>query len=181
MTGAGGGGAARIGVTLIVSPREPDFVGGGPGEPFYVGPNPFPEPIPVPLPELGGWFIHVVIINTQGHAWRVTKAVFRSSQGVEEPAIRPEAFALGPCTPNPFWGTTSIAYALPSSGHVRLEIYDLTGRRVRMLVDDPVAPGIHQARWDGRDDTQQPVATGIYYARMASGPYRGTARIILLR
>jgi hypothetical protein len=181
MTGAGGGGSARIGLTLIVSPRESDFVSGGPGEPFYIGPNPYPEPIPVPLPELGGWFIHVVIVNTQGHAWRVTKAVFRSAQGVEEPAIQPDAFALGPCTPNPFWGTTAIAYALPSSGHVRLEIYDLTGRRVRMLADDAVAAGVHQAHWDGKDDAQQPVAAGIYYARMASGPYRGTARVILLR
>ena len=182
MSGAGAGGAARIGATLIVCPREENPVSGGPGVPLYIGPNTYPEPIPVPLPETGGWFIHVVIVNTQGHACRVSKIAVREPQGVgEDPAVRPEVFALGPCTPNPFWATAAIAYALPSSEHVRLEIYDLTGRRVRTLVDDAVAPGIHQALWDGRDDARKPVAAGIYYARMATAQYRGTARIILLR
>jgi len=181
MSGAGGGGAARIGITLIASPRESDVISGGPGEPFFVGPNPWPEPVRVPLPELGGWFIHVMIMNMQGHACRVTRAVIRTSQGVAEPAAPPETFALGPCTPNPFGGTTTIGYALPTSGHVRLAIYDLTGRRVRMLVDDPVAAGRHKARWDGKDDVRHPVAAGIYYARMTSGSYQAAARVILLR
>jgi hypothetical protein len=182
MGGAGGGGSARIGVTLIVSPAEAHPGSGGPGIPVYHGPNPYPDPVSVPIPELGPWFIHVVIVNTSGHAERITKiAVHGPAGAVDQDGALVGTFALGRCTPNPFWTMTEITYALATRERVSLALYDLTGRRVRTLLDEDVAPGVHRTTWDGRDDQAQRVAAGVYYVKLvASGDERST-RIVLVR
>ncbi len=182
MTGAGGGGAARIGATLLVCPREADPGGGGPGVPVYHGPNLWPEPIRVPLPEPGPYFLHVVLVNMSGHAHRTTRIVVSQPTGaVEHEPLLPATLALGPCTPNPFWTSTRIAYSLPAPQRVTVAIHDVVGRRVRTLVDGDVAAGFHTVTWNGRDDRNRPVATGIYCATMTTKGYRGTARLVVLR
>jgi len=182
MSGAGGGGAAQIGATLLVCPREEDPGSGGPGVPVYHGPNLWPDPIRVPLPEPGPYFIHVVLVNMSGHAHRTTRVIVSLPTGdVEHEALLPAAFALGACTPNPFWASTQISYALPALDHVTVAIYDIAGRCVRTLLDGDVAAGFHKVTWNGRDDRDRPVAAGVYCVRMTSAGYRGTARLILLK
>jgi len=68
--------------------------------------------------------------------------------------------------PNPFNPMTTIEYELPKSAHVRLVIYDLAGRRVRTLVDTKKQAGHFQTTWDGTDELDTPVATGMYICRM---------------
>ena len=180
--GAGSGNPVRIGLTLIVCPAEADPGSGGPGMPIYHGANPYPDPVRVPLPEMGGWFIHVVIVNASGHAHRFTQVAVREPSAIPGPEDAPRALlALGPCTPNPFSQATTIAYAVPQQGRVRVEVYDVTGRGVRTLLDDDVAPGWHTLSWDGRNDRQQPVAAGIYYVSLASAQGDKRARIVVLR
>ncbi len=182
MGGAGGGGNARIGATLIVCPAEANPGSGGPGIPVYHGPNPYPDPVRVPIPEPGPWFIHVVIVNMRGHAERITRiAVHNPPSAVEPQGALPEAVALGPCSPNPFWTTTEIAYALPTWDRVRLEVFDVAGRRVRTLADGMGVPGVHRMSWDGLDDQARPVAAGVYYAKLATSRLERTVRIVLLR
>jgi hypothetical protein len=68
--------------------------------------------------------------------------------------------------PNPFTETTTISYRLPSTGHLRLVIFDAAGRRVRLLVDEPQQGGDHDALWDARDDAGRALATGAYFYRL---------------
>ena len=85
-------------------------------------------------------------------------------------------FALEPNFPNPFTTSTTLRYVLPEAAHVRLDIYDLLGRRVATLADGPAEPGRYEQRFhaDG-------LANGAYVARLTAGPHTATQRITLLR
>ena len=58
-----------------------------------------------------------------------------------------------------------LRFSVPKTSHVRLEMYDARGRRVRGLIDQDAAPGTFDAHWDGRDDSGAPVSRGLYFAR----------------
>ncbi|HNT52599.1 MAG TPA: carboxypeptidase regulatory-like domain-containing protein, partial [Candidatus Syntrophosphaera sp.] len=83
--------------------------------------------------------------------------------------------------PNPFNPETTISYALKSPGHMRLEIYNSRGQRVRILIDALQPSGFHDVVWNGRDDAGQAVASGVYYCRMRCGEYQSTRKMLLLQ
>jgi hypothetical protein len=80
----------------------------------------------------------------------------------------PETFELLGNYPNPFNPVTEITFAAPRSGHVRLEIFNIIGQRVRTILDETVAAGRKAVTWDSTDDNGQPVASGIYYCRLST-------------
>jgi subtilisin family serine protease len=87
---------------------------------------------------------------------------------------------LFPGVPNPFNPRVALAFALPSSGPVRLEIYDVSGRRVASLIDRPMDPGTHTAVWNGIDDAGHRVASGVYFVRLnACGQTRRTKAVLM--
>ncbi len=89
---------------------------------------------------------------------------------------------LAPAAPNPFNPTTVLRYTVRERARVRLVVYDVAGRRVRVLVDGERAPGVpHAARWDGRDDRGRPVASGVYFARLVAGRDVVTRKLVLLK
>ncbi len=84
--------------------------------------------------------------------------------------------------PNPFNPTTTIRYALSIPGRVSLRIYDVNGALVRTLVDDSrKSVGSAQAVWDGRDDRGVPVASGVYFYRIATPSLTATKKMVLLK
>ena len=93
----------------------------------------------------------------------------------------PEQFALEQNYPNPFNPTTRIEFALPEQTHVRLRIYDVMGREVTTLVDEPVEAGAYQAEWDGRNAAGQPVASGPYLYRIEAGAFIEAKTMTLLK
>jgi hypothetical protein len=89
---------------------------------------------------------------------------------------------LHPNTPNPFNPTTRIAFELPHAGIVRLEVFDLAGRRVGTLVGGRrYDAGPHEALWDGRDESGVAVASGVYLYRLRVGDHAITRRMVLLK
>lgn len=68
--------------------------------------------------------------------------------------------------PNPFSTQTTINYRLTQSGRVTLIIYDLSGRKIFMLVDDFRPAGIHTVHWDGRDNLGRKVSSGVYICKL---------------
>jgi hypothetical protein len=83
--------------------------------------------------------------------------------------------------PNPFNQATVISFSLAEEGRVALAIYDVSGRRVRTLVDGSLGRGVHRAVWDGRDDRGRRTGMGIYLCCLeeADGS-RLTRKIMLL-
>jgi len=93
----------------------------------------------------------------------------------------PAVFALGPGSPNPFRHATVLRYQLPKASPARLDIFAVTGRRVRALVGGELPAGYHSASWDGLDDKGHPVSSGIYLARFRAGSFEESRRISVLR
>ena len=89
-------------------------------------------------------------------------------------------FELGQNRPNPFRGSTSIAYTLGSTAPAALTVYDISGRVVRTLVDGIVPAGEHAVVWDGRDDAGRTVPSGIYLVRIRSEAGVQTRKMIVL-
>lgn len=84
-------------------------------------------------------------------------------------------------SPNPFNPLTTISYALGVAGRVELAVYDLQGRRVRVLIDETIEAGLHAVAWNGRDDQGSPVASGVYFARLTVDGGVVTQRMALLK
>ena len=95
--------------------------------------------------------------------------------------VRPVAFSLAPAMPNPVWGSTRITYGLASDSRVALEIYDVTGRRVRTLLDATHPAGEYTASWDGADDSGRRVAAGVYLYRLRADGFVSTRRLVVIR
>lgn len=91
--------------------------------------------------------------------------------GVEEPDIAvgtADDYELIHNYPNPFNPVTNIGFRISDFGFVRLEVYDLNGRKVATLLAGEMPPGAHEVQWDGRNDRGEAVATGVYLYRMAA-------------
>lgn len=101
--------------------------------------------------------------------------------GSEGAPLQPTAFALDPGYPNPFAAQTTISYRLDARGAATLEVFDLLGRRVRVLVDGEQLAGPHAATWDGRDGAGRLVANGVYLVRLRTGDASATRRVSVLR
>ena len=92
----------------------------------------------------------------------------------------PQSFTLGQNYPNPFNPGTLIPYAPSEMGHVRLEVYNLVGQRVAVLVDEQQSAGDHAVAWDARDGSGQGVSAGVYLYRLTVGDRGATRRMVLL-
>jgi hypothetical protein len=99
------------------------------------------------------------------------------SVGVEDdsPAGR---VALTSARPNPFRTGSTISYSIGRAGRVRLNVHDLSGRRVCTLTDGILAVGDHTARWTGRDDAGRVLAAGVYFVRLESAKTVVTRRVV---
>jgi hypothetical protein len=75
--------------------------------------------------------------------------------------------------PNPASGASSFRFSLPVGGPVRLELFDVSGRRVRELAKQEMSAGIHELSWDGRDADGVHAASGVYFARLSWAGARG--------
>jgi hypothetical protein len=94
----------------------------------------------------------------------------------------PDVYSLGENYPNPFNPTTSVSYEVPGpGGRVKIGVYDVRGRLVRMLVDEEKAPGSYTVRWNGRDEGGKVVASGVYIVRMRAGAFGASKKILLLK
>jgi hypothetical protein len=90
--------------------------------------------------------------------------------------------ALHSLHPNPFHGTAAIEFTVAAPSHAALEVFDVRGRRVAVLVDRPLAAGAHRAWWNGRDGGGLAVAAGVYFCRLTvAGAPAGARRLVLLR
>jgi hypothetical protein len=101
----------------------------------------------------------------------------------ESPGIGLNTFAdeLRGNYPNPFGEETTIAYTLSGEREVKIEIYDVLGRRVRRLVGETQAAGLHRVRWDGENRYGTPVGSGVYFYRIKAGDFVETRKMVLVR
>jgi hypothetical protein len=107
---------------------------------------------------------------------------FGSPTGVEDApeAARP-GIRLRPAYPNPFHAEATISFDLARSAEGVVAVFDVQGRKVRELHRGILPAGHHRVRWDGRNESGSPVASGSYFYRLESGDVRLTRRLVLAR
>ena len=77
-------------------------------------------------------------------------------------------FRLLENSPNPFKSQTAIRYSLPAEGKILLQIYNITGRSVKTLVNANMKPGVYSVIWNGKDEQGNKVASGVYFYTIKS-------------
>lgn len=82
--------------------------------------------------------------------------------------------------PNPFNPDTFFRFKVPRPSEVKLHIFNLSGQLVRTLVNDDLPQGVHQRRWNGRNNAGYPIASGVYLYRLQMGEkvYNGRVQMI---
>jgi len=93
----------------------------------------------------------------------------------------PLEFRIGRAFPNPFNPATSIRLSVPRPGHVRVDVYNLRGERVRTLWNAELATGSHTLDWDGRDARGGAVASGVYLVRVEGFDTIDLQKVVLLK
>ncbi len=83
--------------------------------------------------------------------------------------------------PNPFNPTTNIAFEIKDAGLVSIDVYDIRGRKVRTLTNDNFTAGRHSVVWNGIDDNDQSVASGVYFYKLTSGDFQATNKMIMMK
>ncbi|MCZ6766885.1 MAG: M1 family aminopeptidase, partial [bacterium] len=83
--------------------------------------------------------------------------------------------------PNPFNPRTTISFETGVAGPVRVVVYDSRGARIRGLMDSVTPPQFHQISWDGRNDSGQDVASGVYFVRVETRQAVDVRKAILLK
>nr|MBN2276207.1 hypothetical protein [candidate division Zixibacteria bacterium] len=93
----------------------------------------------------------------------------------------PTEFRLNQNHPNPFNPTTTIAYDIPASAHVRIDIVNILGQKVATVVDEVKSAGSYQVVWNGMADNGARVSSGIYLCFMQAGDYVETRKMMLMK
>ena len=98
----------------------------------------------------------------------------------EESAL-PKAQALRQNYPNPFNPSTAISFTVATRGPVELSVFDLLGRRVRILTEGPRPAGQHTVVWDGTDEKGRAAGAGMYVYRLRSTGFVQTRKMVLVK
>lgn len=126
-----------------------------------------------------------VVISDQRDTVAVNWQVLVGTTGVNErDESLPKTFALQQNFPNPVRSATAmtvIPFQIPQPTTVVLAVYDLLGRRVRLLEQGVKPAGFHRVMWDGLDASGVGVENGIYFVRMQAGAFTAKQKIMVMR
>jgi hypothetical protein len=123
--------------------------------------------------------------NTSTYFLEVTDACEDPNTTTFDPA-----FEFGPAAsktqlagnaPNPFSGQTTVEFDLAERSRVTVAVYDMMGRKVATLVDGVRSAGPHAVGWNGRSDSGQDLASGVYLLRMKADQQSETRRMTIIR
>lgn len=127
----------------------------------------------------------------EGHSngsWRahldealITFFPFGSVSVADELTSLPTQFKLRQNYPNPFNPSTTLRYELPIPSDVVITVYDIVGRHMTNLSETHQPAGSYSIKWNGMDDSGNPVSTGVYLAKLEAGDFQKTIKMVYLR
>ncbi len=98
--------------------------------------------------------------------------------GLEEIPIR---YELSQNYPNPFTNNTTIQYAISKTTHVKLSVFDVSGRLIKVLAEGVHNPSYYNVNWNGKDNSGRKVSRGVYFYRLEAKGYITSKKLIFLR
>lgn len=106
----------------------------------------------------------------------VYKRISRVTSKEKDESSIPEKIHLSQNYPNPFNPSTTIRFTLNTRQKIKLQVFDVLGRRVDVLIDGILSPGRYEKTFNGKN-----LASGVYFYRLDAGGYVKTKKMILLR
>lgn len=114
-----------------------------------------------------------------------TTLVHVYSQGVTGifPSENPNLIESADLTgyPNPFNGRVELKFEIPKKSHTDLSIYDLQGRKITQLVNEQLLKGVHLTSWNGADQQNRQVASGVYFAILKGNGFHKTFKLFYVK
>jgi hypothetical protein len=101
--------------------------------------------------------------------------------GVKEQEEYPKVLNLVSNFPNPFNPSTTIKYEISQISQVKVVIYDMLGREIRVLDSGIKAQGIHSIIWNGVNESNVPIGAGVYFYQIQAGDIVETKKMVLLK
>ena len=123
------------------------------------------------------WVTAVDLSGLESESSSIVSAVLSS----EDELGMPTEFALKQNYPNPFNPSTQIQYALPSETRVVISIYDITGRKVRTLVNEVQSAGYRTVMWNATNEIGRPVSAGMYIYTIQAGDFIQNRKMVLMK
>ncbi len=134
------------------------------------------------------------VMDDEGHLWlgsdyggvmkwdssSLPPASPTSTEG-ESGGGEPQSFHLFQNHPNPFNGETHIAFHLPRTERLSLEVFSLTGQSVATLMEGVYPTGRYQIPWDGRDDRGNSAGSGMFFYRLTTATLKSTRTMVLVK
>ncbi len=93
----------------------------------------------------------------------------------------PRDFAVEQNYPNPFNPSTMIEFSVPTPTHAKVEVFNLLGERVNVLIDRYLPAGRYNVTWQGDDQLGRTTASGIYFYRVSAGDFTVTRKMMLVK
>jgi hypothetical protein len=139
----------------------------------YMGDN-------IDITSIGNKLFPVWMDNSTGlyQIWSVPIEILSVGVDEENDTFSPVEFELKQNYPNPFNPTTNIEFNLPQNSDVTLKIYDLTGREIIVLIDEPKNAGNHKIRFDA---ASYKLSSGVYFYTLTANGFTQTKPMMLLK
>ena len=138
-----------------------------------------PEVIVYNTPSPGHYIWKVVAFTNPDTAnYAIDQQVCVAATNAVGPTVT--SLRLAPAAPNPFRSRTTLRWALPQAGPVRLRVHDVAGRAIRTLQDGWMTAGEHSAVWDQSDDAGHRMHAGMYFVRFEAGGRTLGQKVILM-
>ncbi|RPI02055.1 MAG: DUF362 domain-containing protein, partial [Calditrichaeota bacterium] len=137
------------------------------------------DDIRIPLPQPAA--VHQLEVIAYDAFRNSTSATATVTQVVDGRDNIATTFQLLPNYPNPFNPTTTISFYLPTEDRVTLTVYNSLGAPVRTLLSGAISAGSHALQWSGRDDTGNPLPSGVYYAEIVSSGGRMRNKMVMVK
>jgi|GEM_PF-549101 len=83
--------------------------------------------------------------------------------------------------PNPFNPETTIQFTTENTENTEIIIFNIKGQKVKTLINKELDAGYHSVIWDGRDDNDLPVSSGIYFYKMKAGDFTSVRKMLLMK
>ena len=124
------------------------------------------------------------LITAVKDGWTLNQKAFTPSMVLsveDEDNTRPRKFNLEQNFPNPFNPSTRIKYSLPTRSDITLNIVNVLGQTIKTISIVNQSPGYHTIIWDGTDDRNNRMPSGIYFLRLTAGDMQQSRKMIMIK
>ncbi len=129
----------------------------------------------------GGTFVGVTGISASAATMTANLIVGISADVQDDVTVLPNEFNLAQNYPNPFNPSTAIRFELARASDVTLDVVNLLGQHIRTLYDGHADAGMTSVTWDATDDAGYPVASGVYFYRLAAAGGETAKKMMLIK